>query len=41
MSIQRMADTAPSIRVEDGMRQTYEWIHAEMVGASRKVVVSP
>jgi nucleoside-diphosphate-sugar epimerase len=21
---------APSIRLEDGMRQTYEWIHAQM-----------
>jgi GDP-D-mannose 3', 5'-epimerase len=30
---------APSVRLEDGMRQTYEWIHSEMVGASRKVFV--
>jgi nucleoside-diphosphate-sugar epimerase len=28
---------APSVRLEDGMRQTYEWIHGEMIGASRKV----
>ena len=30
---------APSTRLEDGMRETYQWIHAEMVGASRKVFV--
>ena len=30
---------APSVRLEEGMRQTYEWIHAEMIGASRKVFV--
>jgi nucleoside-diphosphate-sugar epimerase len=30
---------APSVRLEDGMRKTYEWIHAEMHGASRKVFV--
>jgi nucleoside-diphosphate-sugar epimerase len=30
---------APSVRLEDGMRQTYEWIRAEMAGASRKVFV--
>ena len=30
---------APSVRLEDGMRQTYEWIHAEMIGPSRKVFV--
>jgi len=30
---------APSIRLEDGMRQTYDWIHSEMVGAARKVFV--
>ena len=29
----------PSVRLEDGMRQTYEWIRAEMVGESRKVFV--
>ena len=29
----------PSVRLEDGMRQTYEWIRAEMVGDSRKVFV--
>jgi GDP-D-mannose 3', 5'-epimerase len=29
----------PSVRLEEGMRQTYEWIHSEMVGASRKVFV--
>ena len=30
---------APSVRLEEGMRQTYEWIHGEMIGASRKVFV--
>jgi nucleoside-diphosphate-sugar epimerase len=30
---------APSVRLEDGMRKTYEWIHAEMHGAARKVFV--
>jgi nucleoside-diphosphate-sugar epimerase len=30
---------APSVRLEDGMRQTYEWIHGEMIGGSRKVFV--
>ena len=29
----------PSVRLEDGMRRTYEWIRAEMVGESRKVFV--
>ena len=24
---------APSVRLEDGMRQTYEWIHGQMTGA--------
>jgi nucleoside-diphosphate-sugar epimerase len=28
---------APSVRLEDGMRKTYEWIRGEMDGASRKV----
>ena len=30
---------APSVRLEEGMRQTYEWIHGEMTGVSRKVFV--
>ena len=30
---------APSVRLEEGMRQTYEWIHGEMLGATRKVFV--
>jgi nucleoside-diphosphate-sugar epimerase len=29
---------APSIRLEDGMRHTYAWIHAQMTSASRRVV---
>ena len=28
---------APSVRLEDGMRETYGWIWSEMVGAERKV----
>jgi len=28
---------APSVRLEDGMRQTYEWIRSEMVGSARRV----
>ena len=30
---------APSVRLEEGMRQTYEWIRGEMVGPARKVFV--
>jgi nucleoside-diphosphate-sugar epimerase len=30
---------APSMRLENGMRRTYEWIYAEMAGAARKVFV--
>ena len=30
---------APSIRLEDGMRKTYEWILGEMSSAGRKVFV--
>ena len=31
---------APSIRLEDGMRKTYEWIRAEMTsGTTRRVFV--
>ena len=30
---------APSVRLEEGMRQTHEWIHGEMTGVSRKVFV--
>ena len=33
--IQERLGWAPSIRLEDGMRKTYEWIHAEMQAASR------
>ena len=30
---------APSVRLEDGMRRTYEWIHAEMTAPTRRVFV--
>jgi nucleoside-diphosphate-sugar epimerase len=30
---------APSTRLEDGMRETYQWIYAQMVGAARNVFV--
>jgi GDP-D-mannose 3', 5'-epimerase len=29
---------APSVRLEDGMRQTYQWIHREMTAASQRRV---
>jgi len=40
--IQQKLHWAPSIRLEDGMRQTYEWIHAQMTATAadrRKVFV--
>ena len=37
--IQQKLAWAPSIRLEDGMRHTYEWIHSEMVGVARRVFV--
>jgi nucleoside-diphosphate-sugar epimerase len=38
--IQERLGWAPSIRLEDGMRKTYEWIHAEMQAASRGRVMA-
>ena len=38
--IQQRLGWAPSIRLEDGMRKTYEWISAEMQAASRGRVVA-
>ncbi len=29
---------APSVRLEDGMRHTYEWIHGEMTKQTRRAV---
>jgi nucleoside-diphosphate-sugar epimerase len=37
--IQQELAWAPSIRLEDGMRHTYEWIHSEMAGVARRVFV--
>ena len=38
--IQERLGWAPSIRLEDGMRKTYEWIQAEMQAASRGRVMA-
>jgi nucleoside-diphosphate-sugar epimerase len=32
---------APSVRLEDGMRQTYEWIYRQMVAADPQSLVRP
>jgi nucleoside-diphosphate-sugar epimerase len=39
--IQQKLGWAPSIRLEDGMRKTYEWIYSQMTSdvASRRVFV--
>jgi nucleoside-diphosphate-sugar epimerase len=31
---------APSIRLEEGMRQTYEWIHAQMSSQAHRRVLA-
>ena len=36
--VKERLDWAPSIRLEDGMRQTYEWIHREMTARLRAFV---
>ncbi len=36
--IKQQLGWAPSIRLEDGMHHTYEWIYGEMTGQERRVV---
>jgi nucleoside-diphosphate-sugar epimerase len=36
--IQQRLGWAPSIRLEDGMRRTYEWIHEQMTASAQRRV---